>query len=444
MIQQLHQKLNSIKSDPEIHWLIILTNQVDWMKNNEFRIGVEGWKEKVASDGCWWQWFLEKWFNKNGYSYSLVDLFLKSEIENGVANWDEMAKMIAPLFNDKIKFKDSKVFLNNETDPYDKLIIQHSSGTPALSSALYLWGIEQKLAGASVEFAYLSDDEKTFPIHEGSHWKWRLKKPQVMKLLELQHFDGAIQLLGSDCPDEKTLKSLKQLDKRSAFNLIDLSLSPQDDVLERIAIALWTEKSFRKAGQWMNWYLRVAGAMELALFCLVEQRSEDFKWQKGKLKIILYHPYDQYNVQGFGLPIKKVVYPLLSKGECYKPQSDPPLHYKVNKIKNDRWQDFSDFYCPPEKRPDLGWKLDNNIQDGFTYIRNSLYHSLSGDRLDELLDKQTQKLGSADDPAHPAHKAVGYLLYLLELGNLKPEVMSRREALKQQEKNILTTLETLA
>ena len=443
LIQRLHQKLKSRESDLEIYWLIILTNQVEWMKKNESRIGSEGWKEIVASDGCWWRSFLEDWMKENDYPCSLINLSVEPEIENGVADWDGMAKTIAPLLNQYLDCNGSKILLKDDcpNKKIDKIIVQHSSGTPALSSALYLWGIEQKLTGVPVEFAYLSNDEgltqDSISIHEGSHWQWRLKKPQVMKLLKLQDFSGAVKLLGSDCPDNQTLESLKQLDKRSAFNLRDLHLSPQDDVLERIAIALWTEKVLRQGGQWMNWYLRVAGAMELALFCLVEQGSDDFEWQSGSLKTILHHSLNNPQYLGFRLGIEKVATELLADGESrYKPDADP---YLVTKIQDDRWQDFCDFYRSESR----GWQLDERTRNGFTHIRNNLYHSLSGDRLDELLDKQTQILKSADHPEHPAHKAVGYLLYLLELGNLKQQVMNRRKTLQQQEKDIFTTLETL-
>jgi hypothetical protein len=206
---------------------------------------------------------------------------------------------------------------------------------------------------------------------------------------------------------------------------------------------LWTEKSFREAGQWMNWYLRVAGAMELALFCLVEQGSNEFEWRSGDLKTILYHPYDEDSSQGFWLPITKVVYPLLTKGECDKSYSNPLLYYRVTKIVDNGWRDFCNFYCPPSDKPHLGWQLDNEIRDGFTYIRNSLYHSLSGDRLDKLLDQQTQKLGSVDHPEHPACKAVDYLKYLLKLGGLYERVKVRQEALEKQQKSVLNALETL-
>jgi len=448
LIQRLHQHILSLPEQSKIHWLIILTNQVEWMKKNEAKKGAEGWQEFVATDGCWWRSFLELWFkDKPDSQCSLIDLSIDPEIENGAADWDAMARTISPFLNKKLQFKDakndSKILLNEDGKivEFNQLIIQHSSGTPALSSALYLWGIEQKLAGYPVAFAYLNKDEglvqDSISIHEGGHWQWRLKKPQVMKLLELQDFSGSLQLLGSDCPDEKTLKSLQQLDKRSAFNLRELNLSPQDDVLERIAIALWTEKVLRQGGQWMNWYLRVAGAMELALFCLVEQGSDDFEWQSGSLKTILHHSLNNPQYLGFRLGIEKVATELLADGESrYKPDADP---YLVTKIQDDRWQDFCDFYRSESR----GWQLDERTRNGFTHIRNNLYHSLSGDRLDELLDKQTQILKSADHPEHPAHKAVGYLLYLLELGSLKQQVMNRRKTLQQQEKDIFTTLETL-
>ncbi len=440
LIERLHKHLSN-EDTAEIYWMIILTDQVKWMKENESRIGTEGWRNMVTSDGCWWRSFLEDWFNQNKYLYSLIDLSVDPKFQNGVADWDGMAKTIAPLLKDWVEFKGERIDLKGQNYRADKILIQHSSGTPALSSALYLWGIEQKLTGQPVEFAYLSVDEgqnqEKVSIHQGSHWQWRLKKPQVIKLLEMQDFSGAIQLLGSDCPDQKTLKDLQDLDRRSAFNLRNMKLLPEKDGLERIAIALWTERVLRRGGQWANWCLRVAGAMELALFYLVEQRGEKFKWKQEELKVILDHHLNYPPELGFRLGIEKVVTELLINGESrYKPDATP---YEIKPIQDDRWQDFSDFYRSPTK----GWKLDEKIRNGFLHIRNMLYHSLAGDRLDQLLDQQTERLGSVNHPDHPAHQAVGYLLYLLELGNLKTEVMARRDALQKQEREVLTRLENL-
>jgi|GEM_PF-1079768 len=434
LIERLHKHLSN-EDTAEIYWMIILTDQVEWMNQNEFRLGTEGWRNIVTSDGCWWRSFLEDWFNHHNYSYSLIDFSVNPVLENGVADWDGMAKTIAPLLNKSIEFKGEQINLKGQNYQADQILIQHSSGTPALSSALYLWGIEQKLAGQPVKFAYLSVDEgqnqEKVSIHQGSHWQWRLKKPQVMKLLEIQDFSGAIKLLGADYPDEKTLKDLQDLDKRSAFNLRNMQILPEQDGLERIAIALWTERILRQGGQWANWCLRVAGAMELALFYLVEQRGQEFKWKQEELKVILDHHLNSPRHLGFRLGIEKVVTELLKKGQFDS--------YTVEKIQDDRWQEFCDFYRSPTK----GWKLDERIRNGFLHIRNMLYHSLAGDRLDQLLDQQTEKLGGADHPDHPAHKAVGYLLYLLKLGNLKTAVMARRDALQRQEREILTRLENL-
>jgi hypothetical protein len=203
LIERLHKHLSN-EDTAEIYWMIILTDQVEWMNQNEFRLGTEGWRNIVTSDGCWWRSFLEDWFNHHNYSYSLIDFSVNPVLENGVADWDGMAKTIAPLLNKSIEFKGEQINLKGQNYQADQILIQHSSGTPALSSALYLWGIEQKLAGQPVKFAYLSVDEgqnqEKVSIHQGSHWQWRLKKPQVMKLLEIQDFSGAIKLLGADYP----------------------------------------------------------------------------------------------------------------------------------------------------------------------------------------------------------------------------------------------------
>jgi len=73
LIERLHKHLSN-EDTAEIYWMIILTDQVKWMKENESRIGTEGWRNMVTSDGCWWRSFLEDWFNQNKYLYSLIDL----------------------------------------------------------------------------------------------------------------------------------------------------------------------------------------------------------------------------------------------------------------------------------------------------------------------------------------------------------------------------------
>jgi len=172
----------------------------------------------------------------------------------------------------------------------------------------------------------------------------------------------------------------------------------------------------------------------------LEQGSEDFVWKDGDLKTILYHPHHTDNSKGFSLPITDVI-SLLSDGKFdkYNHRDKITLSYETRAIEQTRWQEFCNFYCSQHK----GWQLHGRIRHGFTHIRNNLYHSLSGDRLDQLLDQQTQTLGSTTHPEHPAYKAVGYLLYLLELGQIKQEVMERRKVFQQEEQSIFDALATL-
>jgi len=368
-----------------------------------------------------------------------------------VADWDGMARKIVPLLQETIGFKKHQAYLKSSVqtaEPFDKIFIQHSSGTPALSSALYLWGIERKLEGHAVDFVYLSIKENRQKIeqfvHQGQHWQWRLKRPQVLKLLELQDFYGALQLLGDDLPDRALFTRLESLDRAAAFNLQAQNLSAKDDVIERIAIALWTEKALRNNNQWMNWYLRVAGAMELAVMCLVEKQGHNFSWHPGKFKSKLHHPQNPDPNLGFTVGIKSVIADLLVSGHVT--QWDKHQHANLeftgtpifeNQNIPEKWQEFTGFYYGNQ------WKLDDRDFDSFLYVRNNLYHSLSGDQLDKLLDNQTQKLKSAEHPKHPAYLAVGYLRYLVELAEIKEQVNARVKHYRDEEDSIKTALEEL-
>lgn len=434
----------------QVTWGIILTNQVAWMDNQD-QTDDQGWREIVASDGFWWREILEHWLNHQNYNYELIDLSVDQNICDGVADWDGMAEKIAPLLKTKIRFHKQRIYLNNPNQAeqeFDKIFIQHSSGTPALSSALHLWGIEQKLEGHAVEFVYLSIKESRHKIdqfiHQGQHWQWRLKRPQVLKLLELQDFYGALNLLGRDLPDENLSEQLKYLDRAAAFNLQDQNLLPKQDVIERIAIALWTEKALRNNNQWMNWYLRVAGAMELAVMCLVEKQGHDFTWQPGGFKSKLHHPNNPKPDRGFTVGIQSVVADLLVSGrvEQWDKQKSTNVEFIVtpifgNQNTPEKWQKFVGFYYGDK------WKLADRAFDSFLYVRNNLYHSLSGDQLDKLLDNQTQVLKSAEHPEHPAYIAVGYLRYLVELAGLKDSINERVDHYRNLEKQVKTALEEL-
>jgi hypothetical protein len=459
LIDRLHATLGQqLSNDWEIHWAIILTDQVGWMEQQADR-NAEGWKEIVASDGFWWKNLLADWLNQRQIQHTFIPLAVDANIKDGVADWDGMAETVAPLLNQffpgagtPVQFKPdpSTTSSPHSPSPFDRVVIQHSSGTPALSSALYLWGIEQKLAGRPFDFVYLSINEdaaqpETFS-HEGKHWQWRLKKPQVLKLLGLQDFSGALQLLGSDCPDQALVKRLQRLDKAAAFNIkaLQLDLKPKEDVIERIAIALWTEQALRCNGQWMNWYLRVAGAMELSLLCLVEKQGQNrYEWQPTHLKTILHHPSNPNPNLGFTVGIKTVVKHLLSQGSADQYDDGRKITFTVTPLyeagkEAEPWKNFKAFYYGNQ------WRLSNKDSDSFLYIRNNLYHSLSGDRLDILLDQQTQALKSVDHPDHPAFIAVGYLRFLIDLADLKDAVNQRVAFYRSEMEKVHHDLEALA
>jgi len=474
LIDRLRTTLGQqLQGDWEIHWAIILTDQIAWMEQQTDR-DAEGWKDIVASDGAWWKNLLADWLTQRQIPYTFIPLVVDPQIKDGAADWDGIAEVLAPLLNQFFPGSGKSVHFNPDpslkpsaVEVFDRVVIQHSSGTPALSSALYLWGIEQKLAGRAFDFAYLSINEssaqaETF-AHEGKHWQWRLKKPQVLKLLGLQDFSGALQLLGDDCPDQALVQRLQRLDKAAAFNInaLQLDLTPKEDVIERIAIALWTEKALRCNGQWMNWYLRVAGAMELTLLCLVEKQGEiyssakqepnRYEWRTTPLKTILHHPDNPKSYLGFTVFITDVVENLLSKGSVdqYDKNRKRNVTFKVQRLydvgqESEPWKQFKKFYCGNR------WKLSDQYSDSFVFIRNNLYHSLSGDRLDTVLDEQTKALDFEDridhpatDDRHPAQIAMQHLWYLLELADVKQPVLGRVKAYRADMKQVQTDLEKL-
>jgi len=434
LIERLHLHLSQLYPLCVQHWLIFLTNQCHLLNHYQGQLDQAGWQQIVTTDGYRWSSFLEVWFQERSIPYTPLFLEVDSSVKYGVADWDSMASFVVQCLNKYLDFQSpQRIFLSSSGDSIqvNHVLVQHSSGTPALNSALYLWGMEQRLAGYPLDFVYISVNERfqePLAFHDSSHWQWRLKKPQVINLLKIQDFNGAINLLGEDFPDAGVLTDLQGLERLSAFNLKHLGLSPDEDVIERMAIALWSQEVFRDSGQWANWYLRVAGAMELAILCLVQHQGRDFEWKKSGLQTVLCHP-DLCSDRGF-ISITRVVNDL-SKGE-FKNQV-------VNKVEDGRWQEFCEFYCPvPECN--RGWIKVGKFSYGFLYIRNSLYHSLSGDGLDDLLDEYSESLGRADHPEHPAFKAVGYLLYVLKLAGLKDAVLERRKWLQQEMQRVLTRL----
>ncbi|OPH10352.1 hypothetical protein [Cylindrospermopsis raciborskii] len=441
LIERLHHHLSQLYPLSQQHWLIVLTNQRQLLNHYQGQLDQAGWQQIVTTDGYRWSSFLECWFKERSIPYSPLFLEVDSSVKYGVADWDSMANFVVDGLNKYLNFQSpQRIFLSSSGNSIrvNQVLVQHSSGTPALSSALYLWGMEQRLAGYPLNFVYISVNEKfqePLAFHDGSHWQWRLKKPQVINLLKIQDFNGAINLLGQDFPDPGVLTDLQGLERLSAFNLKHLHLSPKEDVIERMAVALWSQEVFRDSGQWANWYLRVAGALELAILCLVEQQGVDFQWKKSGPQTILSHP--QCSNRGFTESIQKVVNELLSKGKF----KTSVVTYEVNKVEDGRWEEFCEFYCPPPVC--RGWIVSGEISYGFVYIRNSLYHSLFGDSLDDLLDEYSKKLGRSDHPEHPAFKAVGYLLYVLRLAGLKDTVLKRRERLQEEMKRVLTRLSSM-
>jgi hypothetical protein len=312
-----------------------------------------------------------------------------------------------------------------QTIEIDKIIVQHSSGTPALSSALYLWGIEQKLAKREIDFIYISRQESISYRHSGSHWQWRLKVPQIKQLLAIQDFAGAHELL-AEHPNITLQETCQKLDRAVSFNIAgniadqNLVLTPSDEVIERISIALWSEKAFRERGQWMHWYLRVAGAFELALHCLIKQQGTGaYQWQKKDEKTVLEYTDASTGTQeplNPNIGIKKIVCDLLSNGsiKCGK-------NYNLVKITDLNWEEFKGFYCNSK------WQLSEQVYKSFIYLRNDLYHSLNGDNIDKLLDAQTTALGSVNQPAHPSEVAIKQLRYILQLAGLSSPVQQRMQ-----------------
>lgn len=426
------QVLENQPTDVKFHFGIILTNQVKWIENQD--ISGEGWNDIITSDGYWWRNILSHWCQQQEINYYPIHLDVSPAIPKGAADWEGMAESIDSLLSELIEFEHNPLIFKptpEQSVSIDKIIVQHSSGTPALSSALYLWGIEQKLVNRDkVEFVYISKQDSTYFSHPGEHWQWRMKVPQIKQLLAIQDFAGAHELLVTH-PNKDIQKTCRDLDRAISFNIADLNLglNPSDEVIERISIALWSEKAFRERGQWMHWYLRVAGAFELALHCLVKQQgSGAYQWQKDDGKTYL-----EYADSSGGIPeklnpnmgIKKIVCDLLSVGELKYGKV-----YRVSEITDSSWEDFKDFYCNSK------WKLKEQVYESFVYLRNGLYHSLLGDSIDQTLDEQKNELGSIDHPAHPSEVAIEQLRYIIQLAGLSLQVQQRVQHYENMVENI--------
>lgn len=318
----------------------------------------------------------------------------------------------------------------------DRVIVQHNSGTPALGSALYLWGIERKLAGLPIEFFYISRQNEGGVKHSGDRWQWRLKVPQIEQLLAIQDFNGVRTLL--DNRQGELIEKVEKLDRAVSFNLGDprkLKLSPKEKVIERIAISLWSEKAFRQRGQWMHWYLRVAGAFELAIYCLVEHQGNGcYKWIDDKATKQTKLQYTKNGSERvFRLDIKLTVEYLLVDGE-FQDTRDNLIYSVIPVLSSDEWEKFTRFYY------NYGWQLEDREKHSFLYLRNDLYHSLQGDIIDRILDDQNKKLNGIDHPEHPAKIAIGYLRYIIDLAGVKSEVFDRVDHYEKMVKEVKKSL----
>lgn len=111
--------------------------------------------------------------------------------------------------------------------------------------------------------------------------------------------------------------------------------------------------------------------------------------------------------------------------------------YKVGQ-EPEQWKRFKEFYCGNR------WKLSDQYSDSFVFIRNNLYHSLSGDRLDTVLDEQTKVLKSVDHPDHPAFIAIGHLRFLIDLADLTESVKDRMAFYRSEMEKVHHDLEALA
>ncbi len=429
-------------SDPPLLGLI-LTNQSKWLKARKLPSAEE--ENTIATqiqyDGYLREEIVKHWCDSQNIDFYPLHYKIEPGTPNGVANWEKMAEKMQKFLSDVFDIENNSIQFypnskkNGNPIKIDELIIQHSSGTPALSSALYLWGIEKKIAGIEkIEFLYISSEETEYPIpHSGTHWQWRLKEPQIRELLEIQDFSGALRLLDKSHPQHDAIQeALTFLDCAVSLNLNnrdDLkkeNLNARNDlkedrddiedynrIIERVSIALWSEKAFRERGQWMHWHLRVAGAFELAIWLLVEHQSNhQYRWEGNQL----IDPSQQNKNDRLiskKISIGDAVSKLLTKGDNYD-------RVQVPKITDADWDKFKRFYL------DNGWKLYKKEKIGFLDCRNKLYHKLVGDSIDRCLDKNTQtREGGVIHPGHPSQVAIKHLEYLLHLSKSSGRVQER-------------------
>ncbi|MDB9315014.1 hypothetical protein PN462_18010 [Spirulina sp. CS-785/01] len=452
LIEQTLQHLQQQYPHESFIILPLLTDQRPWIKE---KTGTKGddWKLIASKDGHWWENILKDWSQQQNKTCHPRIFSIESETDvSGAANWEKMAKEINLYLANLFTVNDAQLDYHSPEKklPINRLFIQHSSGTPALSSALYLWGVEQKLQGVEVEFIYITENEDYTPsnsllLHTATQWQWRLKVPQIQQLLAIQDFSGAREIVESHIeesfhrnqqkvPDnfQAVQKELKTLDQAVSLNLSKMqntsqgeSLTGREAVLERLSIALWSEFAFRKRGQWMHWYLRVAGAFELTICLLLEQQSQgQFTWQGRDL--IYTPPSDpKQQVKINRLSIVTLVVDLLTDGD-FKDNKKMAKRYPFLTItpitKTPDWKAFKRFYTTDWQI--LEEAISHREKQGFTHLRNSLFHSLVGDSIDEDLDQSSRQY-EITDSNHPTEVAIQHLYYLLSLANLKPEIEQR-------------------
>ncbi|WP_186376177.1 hypothetical protein, partial [Hyella patelloides] len=437
-----------------------LSDQEEWAEQKELENSNQQIGQLVAKDGKWAKSFLESWLKEKNYNYSLIDFKVSASDKYGIADWEASDYKITSLLKDYISQKNGKLYYQDGTQEteIEKIIIQHSTGTPSLTSALYLWGMEKKLAGYLVEFLYISEEEgylyEETITHEVNHWQWHLQLPLIRKLLAIKDFSGALELV-KDAPfNSSQIELIKDrlinLDKAVSFNLIEKKLKTKEDILERIAIALWSEQSFREVEHWMHWYLRIAGAFELALLFLIEhqrslligQKNNDsyttYEWETSNFfpKLVFEFELEEARKKKQKINIEKIsindlVQKLLTKGsyqhlhkfeDTNKDKQEKEIELQVSKIIDTEWNDFvNKFYCQ-------NWKIGQGSQLGFCSLRNKLYHNLCGDKLDRDLD------------AVQASEVVERLKYILKLSGIVEEIDRKIQVYQEQYESLMKDL----
>jgi hypothetical protein len=188
----------------------------------------------------------------------------------------------------------------------------------------------------------------------------------------------------------------------------------------------------------MHWYLRVAGAFELAILCLLDkQGNSQFEWKKETI-----------NSQSFGYlekseELQKSISLFANNHNFSKspPTTEIVKNLTLEKINNkhshpiepidannQKWNDFKLFYLI---NGNFLTFLDEKDNLGFTDIRNKMYHNLMGDIIDDILDKVTQER-PINHPQHPSQVAINHLEYIIEISGLENEINNKVNKYKQK------------